>query len=219
MPSATAPQTLNRYTYANNNPILYTDPSGHFGFKSIKKAFKKTENFIFENRKYITLWHSVPTDYLLTQKTIGPYVRIVGTAVAAYYGGPWAAAGAQAYQTRLLGGSTEQAAIAGGVGLVSSYAGGAGFAAASIGATSIIDAVNNYYADLNTQATGALTVNKGEIGGGGTLEAKARRPFNNGSNIFELPGTLEEFNSTKSTIIQSGANRSEFHQRFYDNHS
>ena len=24
------PQTLNRYTYANNNPLKYVDPSGHF---------------------------------------------------------------------------------------------------------------------------------------------------------------------------------------------
>ncbi len=34
VPGATNPQNLNRYTYANNNPVIFTDPSGHFGFKS-----------------------------------------------------------------------------------------------------------------------------------------------------------------------------------------
>ena len=34
------PQTLNRYAYARNNPVRYTDPSGHF-FGSIFKFFKR----------------------------------------------------------------------------------------------------------------------------------------------------------------------------------
>ena len=134
VPSATAPQTLNRYTYANNNPILYTDPSGHFGIKSIKKGAKKffrankrftksVESFAFENRVYLTLGHSIGADWLLTNRHIGPYVHMVGTAVAAYYGGPWAAAGAQAYYTRLNGGSFEDAAKAGGISLATAYAG------------------------------------------------------------------------------------------------
>ena len=32
VPSAGDPQTLNRYSYVNNNPLKYTDPSGHFAF-------------------------------------------------------------------------------------------------------------------------------------------------------------------------------------------
>lgn len=32
VPSPHDPQSLNRYSYARNNPLLYTDPSGHFFF-------------------------------------------------------------------------------------------------------------------------------------------------------------------------------------------
>ena len=32
------PQDLNRYTYAGNNPLLYTDPTGHFKFSTFLKA-------------------------------------------------------------------------------------------------------------------------------------------------------------------------------------
>ena len=31
VPNPHDPQSLNRYTYANNNPLMYTDPTGHFG--------------------------------------------------------------------------------------------------------------------------------------------------------------------------------------------
>jgi RHS repeat-associated protein len=32
VPDAGDPQTLNRYSYVNNNPLKYADPSGHFAF-------------------------------------------------------------------------------------------------------------------------------------------------------------------------------------------
>ena len=39
----TDPLSQNRYTYVHNNPVNYTDPSGHF-WKSIKKAASKAWN-------------------------------------------------------------------------------------------------------------------------------------------------------------------------------
>jgi RHS repeat-associated protein len=38
VPSADAPQSLNRYSYCDNNPLNYTDPSGHSFFGDIFKA-------------------------------------------------------------------------------------------------------------------------------------------------------------------------------------
>ncbi|MCA9473196.1 MAG: hypothetical protein MRJ96_16965 [Nitrospirales bacterium] len=47
MPSTTDPQAFNRYSYANNNPILYTDPSGHFFKKALRKIGKAFNSPIF----------------------------------------------------------------------------------------------------------------------------------------------------------------------------
>jgi RHS repeat-associated protein len=41
VPNPSNPQDFNRYTYGNNNPILFNDPTGQFGIKSIKRAFKQ----------------------------------------------------------------------------------------------------------------------------------------------------------------------------------
>lgn len=40
MPNLYDPQSLNRYSYARNNPLKYTDPTGHF-FKSFFKSVGK----------------------------------------------------------------------------------------------------------------------------------------------------------------------------------
>ncbi|MGD9850204.1 MAG: RHS repeat-associated core domain-containing protein [Nitrospirales bacterium] len=115
VPNATDPQTFNRYTYGNNNPILYNDPTGHFGFKSIKKRLKKASNFIEKklgpvgsviagvtlqfNPQFIALTggiSSIAGTAHLTQSKEGRYVLageiIVATAVATYYCGGCGAA-------------------------------------------------------------------------------------------------------------------------------
>ncbi len=37
VPDPGDPQSLNRYSYVNNNPVRYTDPSGHFSEDEIMK--------------------------------------------------------------------------------------------------------------------------------------------------------------------------------------
>jgi len=39
IPEPGNPQTLNRYSYANNNPVNFTDPSGHLSFKKFLRIF------------------------------------------------------------------------------------------------------------------------------------------------------------------------------------
>jgi len=41
VPDPTNPQSLNRYSYVINNPLVYTDPSGHAFWKRVKDIIKK----------------------------------------------------------------------------------------------------------------------------------------------------------------------------------
>lgn len=43
IPNPGNPQDFNRYTYANNNSILFNDPTGHFGLKSAESSSKCNE--------------------------------------------------------------------------------------------------------------------------------------------------------------------------------
>ncbi len=116
VPNPGNPQDFNRYTYGNNNPILFNDPTGRFGFKSIKKAFKKAirklENTLgsagFTAFSFAIQVGIVPVPFLspiqsgilgtglLTQSKSGRYVLageiIVGTAVASWQRGGCATA-------------------------------------------------------------------------------------------------------------------------------
>ncbi|GJL68216.1 MAG: hypothetical protein NPIRA06_08510 [Nitrospirales bacterium] len=106
VPNPGNPQDFNRYTYGNNNPILFNDPTGRVGISSIKKAFKKAirklENKLgstgFTALSFAIQVGIVPVPLLspiqsgilgtglLTQSKSGRYVLageiIVGTAVA-----------------------------------------------------------------------------------------------------------------------------------------
>ncbi len=140
MPSVTDPQSLNRYSYARNNPVLYTDPSGHFFKKAFRSSTKWLDNqlspiegFAWKYRHYASAGHSIGFDYALNSN---PYVRMAigigGTTAADPWG--WAAsAGFGAYTTRLDGGSSLDAlrsgviagAASGAGSVVGNYVGGA----------------------------------------------------------------------------------------------
>ena len=123
------PQSLNRYAYARNNPLRYTDPSGHF-FKSISKFFKR-------------VFHGVNKFLHRTLGDAAPFVTAAIGVVSAYYtfGAVSYAAGSSFFKV-VTAGLTSQPAIGAQIvamssmaGLVSSSVGGlaAGFVGGFIG--------------------------------------------------------------------------------------
>ncbi len=77
------PQTLNRYTYVRNNPLIYIDPSGYSwlskAWKKVKKTVKKTA------KKIAKAVVSVATTKVLTHILLSPFdiaVPGLGQAIA-----------------------------------------------------------------------------------------------------------------------------------------
>ncbi|MFO0701154.1 MAG: RHS repeat-associated core domain-containing protein [Nitrospira sp.] len=48
VPDLGDPQSLNRYSYARNNPLLYTDPTGHFFKHFFKHFFRNVSRLVTE---------------------------------------------------------------------------------------------------------------------------------------------------------------------------
>ncbi|HFU4352190.1 TPA: RHS repeat-associated core domain-containing protein, partial [Streptococcus suis] len=79
----TDPLSQNRYTYVHNNPVNYTDPSGHF-WKSIKKAASKAWNGV--KKAASNAWNTVKRVATNTWNTVksavSHAVNWVGTKVS-----------------------------------------------------------------------------------------------------------------------------------------
>lgn len=141
VPNPGNPQDFNRYTYGNNNPILFNDPTGRFGIKSITNAFKKATRKLkntlgspgFTVLSFGIQVGIVPVPFLspiqsgilgtglLTQSKSGRYVLageiIIGTAAASIACAPCA-------QAAVINGAAIGSAITGGFGAYSAYQNG-----------------------------------------------------------------------------------------------
>jgi RHS repeat-associated protein len=67
-------QALNRYSYVENNPLSYTDPSGYF-LKKLKKAFKKAFKAI--GKAINAVWKGIKTGVKSILKGIGKLINKV----------------------------------------------------------------------------------------------------------------------------------------------
>ena len=103
-------QSFNRYTYANNNPLSYTDPSGFF-IKKIFKGFKKIGKAIGE------AIGAVVEEVVSVARSVLeiPLVQTVGQIAAGGFGGPWGAAAYAGLVTVANGGSIGDGLLAAGI--------------------------------------------------------------------------------------------------------
>lgn len=124
-------QGLNRYSYANNNPLSYWDPTGHGWFKKLRQAVQN----IVHAQVQLIFHPSVRNAFNLAQAQPGMhYVDHTltrdkwareGLMYASSLCGPAAAAcaaGAASYTTMLMGGSASDALRAGASAGLGSYA-------------------------------------------------------------------------------------------------
>jgi len=104
-PNVQAPantQSLNRYTYVNNNPLSYTDPSGYF----FKKLFKKVKRHLYK-------WTGTEAVVGFLKKNA--WARAIVSVVATIFQQYWVVAAMNAAVTYSNGGSLGDALKAGAI--------------------------------------------------------------------------------------------------------
>jgi len=144
VPNARNPQSFNRYSYANNNPIIFIDPTGHF-FKSISKFFKKnvgsivTVGFTLAGQPYVGAFLGAAISTATSGGSIKDFAINVGIGVVAGYAGG---------------------------GISGSIARSAGFNMASLGAALIRGSVTGAISGAGGAAIYKGNIFKGAISGG-----------------------------------------------------
>ena len=109
-------QSYNRYSYALNNPMKFTDPSGFFLkriFKGIKRAVKGLTGFAKRNFQTIA---SIAAGYYIGAWATHSFVNSAVSKLVWSPGGMWSGAYMGAYNSALTQGAILGGAISGGVG-------------------------------------------------------------------------------------------------------
>ena len=106
-------QNYNRYSYVMNNPLKYTDPSGHF----FGKIFKALENLATGGLFYVS-------QKILKAIAKVPVLNTIAQAAACYYGGPIGCAAYSAASTYSVTGDLGMAVKSGAISYVGAVAAG-----------------------------------------------------------------------------------------------
>jgi len=115
-------QGYNRYTYVNNNPLSFTDPTGH----SLESSWKDVVDFVDKHKKSVARYFSMGwlsviayskpvKDLFIREK----WARQVGGIIAAVYGQGYGAAVYAAYLSDIQGASDEDILKSGAMAYVS----------------------------------------------------------------------------------------------------
>jgi RHS repeat-associated protein len=128
VPDSTDPQAFNRYSYVRNNPLKYTDPSGHGWAKKLKKKIKKAVKHAGWVVAPVAMaqykaFHRLPENYQVRVIQAGSVAGSVACPACA----PAIAAGAAMAMADINGGTTRDmlkaGAIGAAVGFVAGHAG------------------------------------------------------------------------------------------------
>ena len=222
-----APQTLNRYSYVQNNPLKYTDPTGHFALKSfltkvVKVALVVTAVVAVTALAVVTMGSAIP---VLAAAAAG---AVVNTGV---YAGVTAASGgnitAQGLGLAAFSGAVTgivmcaSAGALGGVTMVSGGIGGGVSSAINMEATSALTGQT----PSNQQIAGnlALGVGMGIISGGiiGAATGPVGRDFYypNGA-LFgktEVPLTFAQTVAIETTLEVPFSTGDQFWDNWWNN--
>ena len=115
VPSPLSVQSYNRYSYALNNPMRFTDPSGFFlkkVFKGIKRLVKKTARFIRRNFRVIA---AVAAGYYAGVWASNAVLKSAVSKLVWSPGGMWSGAYMSAYNGALAHGALVGGAVSGGL--------------------------------------------------------------------------------------------------------